>query len=159
MRPTRAPDPPQSFLSALQLKYAGDPTEGQPQPRKIFFSGKVAEEVGFEKIRRQQAQLDELQFVILDGVQVASASLPADADADKGPQPSIGQVCPKVRELDLSRNLFERFGPVVEICSELKLLRSLRVKCVFDFFALPPAFVRVLTCACQRKPVPARPGR
>ncbi len=127
MRPTRVPDPPQSFLSALQLKYAGDPAEGQAQPRKIFFSGKVAEEVGFEKIRRQQAQLDELQFVILDGVQVASASLPADAD--KG-QPSIGQVCPKVRELDLSRNLFERFGPVVEICSELKLLRSLRVKCV-----------------------------
>ena len=146
MRPTRAPDPPQSFLSALQLKYAGDPTEGQPQPRKIFFSGKVAEEVGFEKIRRQQAQLDELQFVILDGVQVACAScasLPADADADadKGPQPSIGQVCPKVRELDLSRNLFERFGPVVEICSELKLLRSLRVKCVFYFVALlQPSF-------------------
>jgi hypothetical protein len=82
--------------------------------------------VGFEKIRRQQAQLDELQYVILDGVQVACSSRPEDAN-------TIGQVCPKIRELDLSRNLFERFGPVVEICSELKLLRSLRVKyaCLF----------------------------
>jgi hypothetical protein len=75
--------------------------------------------------------LDELRFVILDGVQVASAvAPPGDGDVEHDGQQSIGQVCPKVRELDLSRNLFDRFGPVVEICSELPLLRSLRVKCV-----------------------------
>ncbi len=125
VRPTRTADPPQSFLSALNLKYAGDPTEDPNPPRRIFFSGKIAEEVGFEKIRRKQAQLDELQFVILDGVQVATASTPQGGDA---PEQSISQVCPKVKELDLSRNLFERFQPVVEICSELKLVRSLRVK-------------------------------
>lgn len=125
-------DAPQTFLSALNLKYADDPTKDQTPPRQIKFSGKVAEEVGFEKIRRQQAQLDELQFVILDGVQVAHASLPGaeiGLDAEDG-QLSIGNVCPKVKELDLSRNLFDRFGPIVEICSELKLLRNLRVKCV-----------------------------
>ena len=72
--------------------------------------------------------MDELQFVILDGVQLALATDPA-RDGDQ----SISQVCPKVRELDLSRNLFERFGPVVQICSELKLLRSLKVKCVCLF--------------------------
>ncbi|AEO53244.1 hypothetical protein MYCTH_2294310 [Thermothelomyces thermophilus ATCC 42464] len=123
VRPTRAADPPQTFLSALQHKYAGGPAEDQAPARQIKFSGKVAEEVGFDKIRRQQAQLHELQFVILDGLQVAHAT---DPEAKDGHQ-SIAQVCPKVKELDLSRNLFERFGPVVDICAELKQLRSLRV--------------------------------
>ncbi|KAK4156918.1 HotDog domain-containing protein [Chaetomidium leptoderma] len=122
VRPTRAVDAPQTFLSALNLKYASDPGQDKKPRRQVFFSGKLAEEVGFEKIRRQQAQLHELQFVILDDVQVAVASLP-----DEDSKESIGEVCPKVRELDLSRNLFERFGPVVEICAELKLLRSLKV--------------------------------
>jgi hypothetical protein len=83
--------------------------------------------------------LDELQFVILDGVQVAHATDPA-RDGDQ----VISQVCPKVRELDLSRNLFERFGPIVQICSELKLLRTLKVKCVC-LSAFPLGRVRVLT--------------
>jgi hypothetical protein len=130
VRPTRPTDVPQTFLAALQLKYATDPTAGQNPPRQIVFSGKVAEEVGFEKVRHKQAQLDELQFVILDGAQIAYASPPPGGAVDgaKGGQQSIGQVCPKVKELDLSRNLFERFGPVVDICSELRLLRSLRAK-------------------------------
>jgi hypothetical protein len=133
VRPTRPADAPQTFLSALHLKYAGDPSEDQHPPRQIKFSGKVAEEVGFEKVRRKQAQLNELQFVILDGVQVASARVPTGVGEGKDGQKSIGQVCPKVRELDLSRNLFDRFGPVVEICSELPLLRNLRVKCVCSY--------------------------
>ena len=76
----------------------------------------MAEEVGFDKIRRQQAQLSELRFVILDGARIAHSS------------PGIGQVCPSTVELDLSRNLFEEVGTVVDICSELKLLRLLRLK-------------------------------
>lgn len=128
VRPTRSPDAPQSFLSALNLKYAGDPDQDKKNPpRQIKFSGKIAEEVGFEKIRLQQARLDELQFVILDGAQLAVAT----DSVEDGSNQEIGRVCPKVKELDLSRNLFEGFGPVVRICSELKLLRSLRVKCVF----------------------------
>ncbi|KAH6634122.1 hypothetical protein B0J18DRAFT_415348 [Chaetomium sp. MPI-SDFR-AT-0129] len=124
VRPTRSPDAPQSFLSALNLKYAGDPEHDKKNPpRQIKFSGKIAEEVGFEKIRLQQARLDELQFVILDGAQLAVAT----EDGEEGEGLSIGRVCPKVLELDLSRNLFEGFGPVVRICSELRLLRSLRV--------------------------------
>jgi hypothetical protein len=129
VRPARPVDAPQTFLSALHHKYAGDPAADQHLPRQIVFSGKVAEEVGFEKVRRKQAQLDELQFVILDGTQVACAYAASDDVTDDGRR-AIGQVCPKVRELDLSRNLFERFGPVVEICSELRMLRSLRVKYV-----------------------------
>ena len=120
------PDAPQTFLSALQSKYAGVSAEDQTPARQIKFSGKVAEEVGFDKIRRQQAQLHELQFVILDDLQVAYAM---DPEAKDGLD-SIGRVCPKVKELDLSRNLFERFGPIVEICAELRQLRSLRAKYV-----------------------------
>ncbi|KAK4238025.1 hypothetical protein C8A03DRAFT_33982 [Achaetomium macrosporum] len=130
VRPTRPADARQDFLSALHLKYATDPTAEQNPPKQIVFSGKVAEEVGFEKVRRKQAQLDELRFVILDGAQVAYAYASQSAaagDGAKDGRQSIGQVCPKVRELDLSRNLFERFGPVVEICSELRQLRDLRV--------------------------------
>ncbi|KAL2131155.1 hypothetical protein VTI74DRAFT_5466 [Chaetomium olivicolor] len=139
VRPTRQPDAPQTFLSALHLKYASAPAGDQKPPRQIVFSGKVAEEVGFEKVRRKQAQLDELQFVILDGAQVTSAGQPnGTTDGQR-----IGQVCPKVRELDLSRNLFERFGPVLEICAELKHLKNLRVngnrfQQILDDETLPP---------------------
>ncbi|KAK4193513.1 HotDog domain-containing protein [Podospora australis] len=126
VRPTRSVDPPQTFLSALQHKYAPEPLADQkPETqRPIKFSGKVAEEVGFEKIRRQQAQLHELQYVILDSTRLAAA-YPDGEDQEKGQR--IGQVCPKIKELDLSRNLLEHFDPVVEICAELPLLKSLRV--------------------------------
>ncbi|KAK4463126.1 hypothetical protein QBC42DRAFT_199720 [Cladorrhinum samala] len=126
VRPTRLPDEPETFLSAVQKKYAPDPST-QPAPgtqAPIRFSGKVAEEVGFEKVRRQQAQLEELQYVILDSARVARTYPEGEAE-EKGQ--TIGQVCPKIKELDLSRNLLEHFDPVVEICSELPLLRNLKV--------------------------------
>ena len=87
---------------------------------QIAISGKVVEEVGFDKVRRQQARVEDLKIVILDGLRVA---LPVAAG-----EGSIRETCPRIRELDLSRNLFERFGAVVEICRELEDLKSLRVK-------------------------------
>lgn len=133
MRPTRPIDTPQTFVSALQLKYASDAStseEGRsvPRQRQIIISGKVAEEVGFDKIRRKQAQLAELKNVFLDGSRIAYATKPP-GHAGESEQP-ISQVCPKVIELDLSRNLFDRLGTVVDICSELKSLQVLRVKYV-----------------------------
>ena len=89
---------------------------------QIVISGKVAEEVGFDKIRRQQAQLHELKIVILDGMRVAAAT------ASNGQEKPVKDVCPKVTELDISRNLFLEFGTVVEICAQLESLRSLRAK-------------------------------
>jgi hypothetical protein len=86
----------------------------------IQFSGKVAEEVGFEKIRRQQAQLSELRYAVLDETRIATVY--------KEGEPSITETCPKIFELDLSRNLFRKVGPVVAICSELPRLRDLRLK-------------------------------
>lgn len=91
--------------------------------KPIVFSTKVAEEVGFEKISRKQAQLHELKIVILDGLRLVYAYGPA-AKRDK----SIRDVCPSIVELGMSRNLFTRFSPVVEICSELDEVKALRLK-------------------------------
>ena len=87
-----------------------------------IISGKVVEEVGFDKIRHQLAQLQELKIVIVDGSCISTA------ETEKL---KIRDVCPKIVELDLSRNLFESFQDVVEICGELDGQRSLRIKYVF----------------------------
>lgn len=116
MRPTRPAEKPQSFVSALVEKYTAELSGA----KAVQFSGKVAEEVGFEKIRRKQAQLSELKFAILDGVRIASVYSEGDE--------SIKTICPKIKDLDLSRNLFQNVGTVVAICSELAELRTLRMK-------------------------------
>ncbi|RAL65091.1 hypothetical protein DID88_001198 [Monilinia fructigena] len=55
IRPTRKPDPEQSFVEAVFHKYAsGDAINPEKQ---IVISGKVAEEVGFDKIAEQQARI------------------------------------------------------------------------------------------------------
>jgi tubulin-specific chaperone E len=135
VRPARPTNTPLSFLEALHKKYAsgplgttssGGPLEGQKATEApIKWGSKVVEEVGFEKIRRQLAILNELRIVILDGMSIACAS------REKGGQEAteqIRQTCPKIIELDLGRNLFEKWMDIVYICEALKGLRSLRVK-------------------------------
>lgn len=115
VRPTRPVEKPQSFVAAVTDKYASE----LAKTSVIKFSNKVAEEVGFDKIQRKQAQLSELRVVIVDGARIASAY-------EEGDRP-ISQAFPKIAELDLSRNLFQKLGAVVAICSELPALRSLRL--------------------------------
>jgi hypothetical protein len=81
-------------------------------------SGKTVEEVGFEKIQREQSQLNKLKIVLVDGLRVNRAA----SDS------SIRDVCPKIVDLDLSRNLFEDYGEIIQICKELDDLRHLRLK-------------------------------
>lgn len=132
VRPTRPAEQPRSFLDALQDKYVATTTTTTastataPPTRQIVISGKVAEEIGFDKIRRQQAQLGELRIVILDGMRI-------DEQGDK--DEPIRHVCPKVVELDLSRNLFTGFRAIVDICAQLKELRGLRLKYVIGIFS------------------------
>lgn len=123
MRPTRPANPPRNFLQAIKDKYASEYTlaDGSRAAEDIVFFGKRAEEVGLEKIRRKQANIGELKVVILDDLQVASAA------QDEG---LITKNCPKISQLDLSNNLFERLDPVVEICRELPSLASLSLKFV-----------------------------
>lgn len=89
------------------------------------------EEVGFDKIRRQQAMLNELSIVLLDGSCVAG--LTSDPQATDAVQitkaiEGIKETCTNILELDLSRNLLERWDQVAGICRQLRRLRSLRVK-------------------------------
>ncbi|KAI4153515.1 MAG: hypothetical protein LQ340_002274 [Diploschistes diacapsis] len=131
VRPSRPADPALSFLDALRQKYAPDDAPaGHQEDNPIEFSGKLVEEVGFEKIRQQQAILQELRIVILDGMRVTGPQGPSsvpDIQSEKW-QASLNDIavtCPKIRELDLSRNLIERWVDVVGICKALHDLRRL----------------------------------
>jgi hypothetical protein len=119
---TKPSDSFQSFVEAVHQKYATELTTQPldvPLDKQIEISGKVVEEVGFDKIRQQQSQLHELKIVIVDGFRISYA---------ESPGATIRETCPKIVELDLSRNLFEKFDEVVRICAKLDHLRSLRLK-------------------------------
>lgn len=120
VRPSRPANPTRHFLQAIQDKYASEYTlaDGRRAVEDIVFFGKRAEEVGFEKIRRKQANIGELTVVILEDLQVNSAG-------EKG---LIAKTCPKITQLDLSRNLFETLDPVGDICRELPSLTSLSLR-------------------------------
>ncbi|KAM6539408.1 hypothetical protein FALCPG4_001215 [Fusarium falciforme] len=123
VRPSRPADPPRHFLAAVNHKYASEYTlpDGRRAAEEIVFFGKRAEEVGFEKIRRKQANVAELTVVILEDLQVAT---PRAEDEEEG---VIAKTCPKITQLDLSRNLFERLDPVLDICRELPNLQHLSI--------------------------------
>ncbi|KAI1007369.1 hypothetical protein K3495_g847 [Podosphaera aphanis] len=123
VRPNRPADPKRSFLEAVRDKYAPGlkrPSQAtsSEKPEVIIISGKVAEELGFDKIREIQAQLDQLRIIIVDGMQISVAQRKDE---------KISDVCPKVEELDLSRNLFQEFKDVAQICSKLTSLRKLKL--------------------------------
>ncbi|KAJ5659779.1 Leucine-rich repeat typical subtype [Penicillium longicatenatum] len=137
VRPSRPSEPPRSFLEALNEKYASEFEHQDAQnsldarlvPKAIEISGKVVEEVGFDKIRKQQAELQELQIVLLDGLRISgvlsSYEQPESSVAEAAAK--IAATCPKIIELDLSRSLFTRWRDVWEICNQLKQLKRLRL--------------------------------
>jgi hypothetical protein len=108
------------FLDAVIEKYCADDTDATHSPldRPIEISGKVVQNVGFEKIKKEQAQLEKLEIVLVDGFKIKYA--------DVGDQ--ISSTCPNIVELDLSRNLFESFEEIILICRELEKLQSLRLR-------------------------------
>ena len=128
MRPTRPQDKRQGFLAAVKEKYVLEPTEAaqaasEPQ---IVISGKVAEEIGFDKIWKKLSQVKDLKIVIVDALRIVAAGQEDD-------QEPISDACPRITNLDLSRNLFESLGAVVDICTQLTELRKLTIKYVCLF--------------------------
>ncbi|PHH72305.1 hypothetical protein CDD82_6045 [Ophiocordyceps australis] len=119
VRPSRPADTPRSFVAALKQRYAPDDDEQRDKTHggPIVISGKVAEEMGFDKLRRRLARLRDLRIALLDGWCVASP--PDDTQA------SVADTCPAIEHLDLSRNLLERLGSVLDICGQLPALRRL----------------------------------
>ncbi|KAJ5871555.1 Leucine-rich repeat typical subtype [Penicillium soppii] len=139
VRPSRPSDQPRSFLEALREKYASEPVEdvasnasatgASVRGKAIEISGKIVEEVGFDKIRKQLAELQELRIVLLDGLRVVgvSSSYEQDHDPDSDVARNIGRTCPKITELDLSRSLLSRWHDVWDICNQLKHLKQLKL--------------------------------
>lgn len=102
--------------------------------KPTFFNGKLAEEIGFDKIRRQLAALQELRIIILDGSRVAGIDAqPLDrkeelTDDGQSMSEEVRATCPKINQLDLSQNLLEAWIDVVAICRALPNLTSLDVR-------------------------------
>jgi tubulin-specific chaperone E len=152
VRPTRKSDAPRSFVEALKAKYASEEFEdpdvqivftthnsgkdiSTQQRRPIRISGKEAEEVGFDKIRKQLANLHELRIVILDGLYMARPDVRSEARHEiaddngwRAGLTDVKEACPKTVELDLSRNLFEEWREIASICEQLDRLTSLRAE-------------------------------
>jgi hypothetical protein len=111
----------------LKTKYAatkeGDNASGQIT---IRISGKEAEEVGFEKIARQQAQLQNLRIVVLDDLLVKAYNEENTTQEDN--LDKIPETCPNITDLDLGRNLFETLSEISDICDRLPNLKFLRLE-------------------------------
>jgi len=105
-------------------------TGATARARAIEISGKVVEEVGFDKIRKQLAELQELRIILLDGLRVVGVlpSYDQDHDPDSDAAQKIAQTCPKILELDLSRSLLSQWRDVWDICNQLKHLKRLKLK-------------------------------
>jgi hypothetical protein len=137
VRPGRATDKPRSFIEALKYKYAGiEPQDAHTGLSyvvgpEIRISGKQVEEVGFDKINKQLATLEELKIVILDGLRISTRQSIAnfqDRDVGTKERLHIADTCPKITQLDVSRNLFEEIDEIGLICSGLQDLVDLRLE-------------------------------
>ncbi|ESZ93622.1 hypothetical protein SBOR_6000 [Sclerotinia borealis F-4128] len=128
VRPTRKADPEQSFVEAVFSKYA--PGDGINPHKQTVISGKVAEEVGFDKIAEQQARVHELKVVLVDGQRINRAHTKLDtmeATATPVVYLTAREACPGIVQLDLSRNLLEGLDEVERICEQLPNLKILRL--------------------------------
>ena len=110
--------------------------------KKIQISGKTVEEVGFDKINRQLAALQELKIVVLDSLCIAGVNdFPQEAEENATDPTQLSARWSFVEglksnnlsivELDLSRNLLETWIDVIGICGALKYLAALELKYVY----------------------------
>lgn len=114
-------------MEAVERKYATEEVDRRDElalkkEELHMAGGKIAYEVGFDKIRAQLAQLSELKIVIVDGMKVVKA--------ETG-EKMIREVCPKIVELDLSRNLFQSWDEIIKISAELDNLKSLTLRYIY----------------------------
>ena len=135
VRTTRKTDKQRTVLEAIRLKYSSPQSQHGPaaNPRStpngalIEISGKVAEEVGFDRIRQQQAALENLKIVVLDQMNVVGISGAGRDDEDVvKAQDELETTCPSIVELDLGWNPIETWKAVADICVPLLRLEVLR---------------------------------
>lgn len=75
------------------------------------------EVVGFSKVNRKQSKFDQLKIVWLRDQCVSSTGNPCELE----------ELCPKLEELDISRNLINSWKIVADICCQLHSLVRLNV--------------------------------
>lgn len=121
MRPTRPHAQRRTFVEALRDKYASDQLY-DVDTDLVRISGKTVEEVGFEKIRKQQAELQKLRVVLLDGLCIGDDGMKRRPSAVAQ---GVADACPDCIELDLSRNLFEDWSEILDIITQLPKLTRL----------------------------------
>jgi hypothetical protein len=147
VRPNRPADSPRTFLGALRHKYTSDsgPAVGTHNEasklayeisNRVKIGGKEVEEVGFDKIKEQLSRLHELRIVLLDDL-CLSQPIGSETKTAWGIgrelvvsplAEDILRTCPRISELDLSRNLFEAWTEIAFIIQNLKNLRELRLE-------------------------------
>lgn len=115
VRPTRKPDPRLSFIEAVFEKYA--PSDS-PTHAPIAFGSKVAQEIGFDKIRDKLADIRALPILLLDGMRVGHC----------GEEAVIKKYCGECRELGLAGNLFERLEEIARVVRALGKCTTLRLE-------------------------------
>lgn len=132
VRPSRKPDLERTLLEAIRFKYGmakKDPfmTSGDAEPRSIAISGKVVEEVGFEKIQKQLAVLGELRIVLADELAVYGvARRDATTQEVEDAQEELGKTCPSIIELDVGWNTIEMWQDVADMSRPFKRLKILK---------------------------------
>ncbi|KAK3624041.1 hypothetical protein LTR56_021236 [Elasticomyces elasticus] len=116
LRPKQTWDPHRTFLEALREKYVArtKPTESEV----IYFASKQAEEVGFDKFAKRQAELRGIHVLVLDRMCMRHSSHDPDVD-------TITSICQEITDLDIGGNLFESLSEVHDLCRRLPKLRSL----------------------------------
>ncbi|KAK1060965.1 hypothetical protein LTR74_011424 [Friedmanniomyces endolithicus] len=116
LRPKQPWDEHRTFLEALREKYVSQTSAADQEA--IYFSSKQAEEVGFDKFARRQAELRGIFVIVLDRMRIRHRADDPGVDA-------ISDMCQEITELDVGGDLFESLGEVYDLCRRLPKLRSL----------------------------------
>lgn len=132
VRPSRKPDPERTLFEAIRFKYGRAKKEsqgasGDGETSSIAISGKIVEEVGFDKIQKQLSVLADLRIVLVDelvlfGVARRDATTQEIEDA----QHELSKTCPSIAELDVGWNIIETWQDVADMCRPFKKLKILK---------------------------------
>ncbi|OQO04994.1 hypothetical protein B0A48_08013 [Cryoendolithus antarcticus] len=117
LRPQQEWDSRRTFLDALREKYISP--QDATNAEIVYISGKLAEEVGLEKLASRQAKLEGIYTLVLERMCVHHRSIDHETEEE------ISRLCVGITSLDLTGNLFETLDEVLHLCRLMPKLTSL----------------------------------